>query len=30
VYPVVTDILGLKITNKIDGTDAVAKQILAK
>jgi len=28
VYPVITDILGLKITNKIDGTSAVADKVL--
>jgi len=28
VYPIITGVLGLKITDKIDGTSAVAKQIL--
>ena len=30
IYPLVTDILGLKITEKIDGTDELAKQVLVK
>jgi predicted AlkP superfamily pyrophosphatase or phosphodiesterase len=30
VFPVITQLLGLSNTNKIDGTDKVAKEILAK
>lgn len=30
IYPIVTDILGLKITEPIDGTDKVAREILQK